>query len=218
MKIGVLGTGSMARVLGAAWVRAGHEVNVAGRSPDRARALADRLGGGAGSVAPEEISEGRDAVFLAVPWEAVEDVLARAGAGAGSMRGRVVVDPVNAVDHGVGVVQVDGGGSAAQRIAELAPGAHVVKAFHLFPAALWERPSPSAPPVVAMCGDDPGALDTAGVLVRDAGGVPAVLGPLSRSRQLEEVAGFAAALHLSGADPAAALPSTSGAAGKAGTS
>ncbi|MDA2804157.1 NAD(P)-binding domain-containing protein [Nocardiopsis sp. LSu2-4] len=211
MKIGVLGTGNMARVLGTAWVRAGHEIAVSGRSSDKARALADRLGGGAGVVEPEEVTEGQDAVLLAVPWEAVEDVLAGAGAGDGSLRGTALIDPVNAVDHGAGIVQVDGGGSAAQRIAGLAPGAHVVKAFHLFPAALWERPSPSAPPVVAMCGDDPGALDTAGVLVRDAGGVPAVLGPLSRSRQLEEVAGFAAALHLSGADPAAALPSTAGA-------
>lgn len=157
-----------------------------------------------------EAANGKDAVLLAVPWAAVEDALKNMGAGDGSLRGTALIDPVNAVDHGVGVVQVDGGGSAARRIASLAPGAHVVKAFHLFPSAVWEAPPEMAPPVVAMCGDDPGALDTVGSLVRDAGGVPAVLGPLSRARQLEEVAGFAAALHLSGVDPAAAVPTTSG--------
>jgi Predicted dinucleotide-binding enzymes len=31
-----------------------------------------------------------------------------------------------------------------------------------------------------MCGDDPAALRVVGELVRDAGGEPAVLGPLSR--------------------------------------
>ncbi|MDA2813826.1 NAD(P)-binding domain-containing protein [Nocardiopsis sp. RSe5-2] len=215
MRIGVLGTGNMAAALGAAWAQAGHGIAVGGRSTGKARALADRLGGGARGVTMQEAATDKDAVLLAVPWAAVEDVLGGVGAGDGSLRGTALIDPVNAVDHGVGVVQVGGGGSAAQRIAALAPGAHVVKAFHLFPSAVWEAAQETAPPVVAMCGDDAGALDAVGALVRDAGGVPAVLGPLSRARQLEEVAGVAAALHLSGVDPSAALPSTAGTAGAA---
>jgi predicted dinucleotide-binding enzyme len=43
-------------------------------------------------------------------------------------------------------------------------------------------------------------------LVRDAGGRPAVLGPLSRARQLEEVAGFVIGLAFSGVDPSSAIP------------
>jgi 8-hydroxy-5-deazaflavin:NADPH oxidoreductase len=60
---------------------------------------------------------------------------------------------------------------------------------------------------VAMCGDDPAALRTVGQLVRDAGGVPAVLGPLDRTRQLEEVAGFVIGLAFAGVDPGSAIPS-----------
>ncbi|WP_308208835.1 NAD(P)-binding domain-containing protein [Actinoalloteichus caeruleus] len=45
MRIGILGTGTMASALGAGWVRAGHEVVVGGRSRDRARRLAHGLGG-----------------------------------------------------------------------------------------------------------------------------------------------------------------------------
>jgi hypothetical protein len=58
-----------------------------------------------------------------------------------------------------------------------------------------------------MCGDDPAALRTAGQLVRDAGGVPAVPGPRTRTRQLEEIAGFVIGLALAGVDPRFAIPS-----------
>ncbi|WP_342747028.1 NAD(P)-binding domain-containing protein [Nocardia amikacinitolerans] len=44
MRIGILGTGAMAAALGGRWARAGHDVTVAGRSQDKARMLATRLG------------------------------------------------------------------------------------------------------------------------------------------------------------------------------
>jgi predicted dinucleotide-binding enzyme len=59
---------------------------------------------------------------------------------------------------------------------------------------------------VAICGDDQGALDTVGALVHDAGGAPAVLGSLKRSRQLEEIAGFVIGLAFKGVDPRSAVP------------
>ncbi|WP_253860160.1 hypothetical protein [Actinoalloteichus caeruleus] len=64
-----------------------------------------------------------------------------------------------------------------------------------------------AAPAVAMCGDDPVAVERVASLVRDLGGVLAALGRLDRARQLEEIAGFATSLALSGTDPRSALPS-----------
>lgn len=46
MRIGILGTGTLAEALGAGWARAGHELAVGGRSADRARRLAGTLGPG----------------------------------------------------------------------------------------------------------------------------------------------------------------------------
>jgi predicted dinucleotide-binding enzyme len=84
-------------------------------------------------------------------------------------------------------------------------GAHVVKAFHLFPAEQWSDPaSPSV--TVAICGDDPHALDITRTLVRDAGAEPALLGGLARARQLEEIAGFTIGLVVAGFDPRTAIP------------
>lgn len=145
-------------------------------------------------------------MLLAVLWVGVEDVLRCAGATEGALAGTTLIDPTNSVEHGVGVLLTEPGTSAAQRIAELAPGAHVVKAFHLFAADQWTAPTDDTPVTVAMCGDDPAALRTAGALVRDAGGVPAVLGPLDRARQLEEVAGFVIGLAFAGVDPRSAVP------------
>ena len=57
-----------------------------------------------------------------------------------------------------------------------------------------------------MCGDDATALNVVGELVRDVGGVPAVLGTLSRVRQVEEVAGLVIGLAFAGFDPGSAVP------------
>ncbi|GII96111.1 NADPH-dependent F420 reductase [Sinosporangium siamense] len=201
MRIGVLGTGVLAEALGSAWVRAGHEVVVGGRSREKAAALAGRLGGTASAAGLREAVAGCDAVLLAVSWDGVEEVLEVAGSG---LAGVPLIDPTNAVEHGVGVLLTGPGGSGAQRIAALAPGAHVVKAFNMFPSARWA--GGGGPATVVMCGDDEGALRVVGGLVRDAGGVPAVLGPLARSRQVEEAAGFVIGLAFAGVDPRSAVP------------
>ena len=204
MRIGILGTGTLAGALGAAWVRAGHEVLVGGRSREKAQAVAGRMGAGARAVSPAEAVAGRDAVLVAVAWEGLPDILRAAGADDGSLAGIPVIDPTNAVEHGVGVLLPADGRAAAEHLADRAPGAHVVKAFHLFPSDQWAEGR--EPVTVPLAGDDPAALDTVSRLVRDVGAHPAVLGPLHRARQLEEVAGFVIALAFSGADPNSAIP------------
>ncbi|MFH8464442.1 NADPH-dependent F420 reductase [Streptomyces sp. NPDC017991] len=211
MRIGILGTGTLAAALGEGWIRAGHEVWIGGRSQVKAGKLAERLGRGALAATPREAVTGRDAVLLAVSWDGVGDMLGLAGAADGVLAGTPLIDPTNAVAHGVGDLLTGRGESMAMRIAGLAPGAHVVKAFHLFPAGLWTSPADDGRPraTVAMCGDDPTALRIVGELVSDVGGAPATLGSLDRVRQLEEVAGFVIGLAFAGVDPNSAVPKVS---------
>jgi len=205
MRIGILGTGTLATALATAWARAGHEIAIGGRSSAKAQEIAGRLGSAVQAVTPREAITGRDAVLLAVSWDAVEPVLRDAGAADGLLDGTPLIDPTNAVEHGVGTLLTAPGDSIADRIARLAPGVRVVKAFHLFASTQWtDRDLP--PVTVAMCGDDPAALKVVGELVRDVGGAPAVLGPLARVRQLEEVAGFVIGLVFAGVDPTSAIP------------
>ncbi|GLW95200.1 NADPH-dependent F420 reductase [Actinokineospora globicatena] len=195
MRIGILGTGAVAAALGARWAH--HDLTIAGRSPANTRALADRLGATAATF--REAVTNADVVLLAVRWEGVPDVLAAAG---DALRGKALIDPTNAVENGIGVLLPST--SAAESVAERS-GAHVVKAFHLFPAAHWADATGT---VVPLCGDDQAALTAVAGLVRDTGATPAVLGPLSRARQLEEVAGFVIGLAFAGVNPNSAVPST----------
>ncbi|KXK60328.1 NADP oxidoreductase [Micromonospora rosaria] len=203
MRIGILGTGTLATALALGWSRAGHDISIAGRSPDRAEAAAKTSGARARRL--PDVAVDADVVLLALHWEGIADILTEAGAPAGSLAGVPLIDPTNAVEHGVGVLRTGSGRAIAQHVADLAPGAHVVKAFHLFPSTRWTAPA-SSPVTVAMCGDEPRALEVVGSLVRDVGGVPAVVGGLDRARQLEEVAGFVIALAFAGVDPQTAIP------------
>ena len=204
MRIGILGTGTLAVALGAAWTRVGHEVLVGGRSPDRATAAATRMGGSAQAVTPAEAVAGRDAVLVAVSWQGLPDILHAAGAADGALAGTPLIDPTNAVEHGVGELLTPDGRAVADHVADWAPGAQVVKAFHLFPADQWNEGR--KPVTVVLAGDHEDALRITTDLVRDVGAQPAVLGPLSRARQLEEVAGFVIGLAFSGVDPNSAIP------------
>jgi predicted dinucleotide-binding enzyme len=199
MNIGILGTGALAAALGGRWSQAGHDIIVGGRSPDKVRDLATRLSARPATI-PDLVRDA-DAVLLAIAWDGVADVLREADDWAGT----VLIDPTNAVEHGIGVLRTPPGESGAQRIAALAPGARVVKAFHLFPAEHWTDPTGEQATVV-ICGDDPHALAVTETLIRDAGAEPAVLGGLDRARQLEEVAGFTIGLAFTGTAPRAALP------------
>ena len=208
MRIGILGTGGMASALAEAWTRAGHDVLVGGRSIANARAIADRLGEAVQAADPADVVRGSDALVVAVAWEGIDDVLALAGAHQGSFAGKAVLDCTNAVDYASGMLEPPVG-SAAEHIAAVAAGGHVVKALHLFAGTSW-----LAPPVegertrtVAICGDDPEALATAAGLIRDLGAAPAVLGGLDHARQLEEVAGFVIRLVTVGRNPVTALSS-----------
>jgi len=203
MRIGILGTGTLATALATTWTRTGHDISIGGRSAERAEVAAKASGARARRL--PDVAVDADAVLLAVHWSGAGDILTAAGAPAGSLSGKALIDPTNAVDHGVGVLRTEPGRAFAQDVAELAPGAHVVKALHLFPSTRWTTAG-SPPVTVAMCGDDRQALATVGSLVRDLGGAPAVLGGLDRARQLEEVAGFVITLAFAGVDPQSAIP------------
>jgi predicted dinucleotide-binding enzyme len=207
MRIGILGTGVMASALAEAWVRRGHHVLVAGRSQDKARAIAERLGDAVEAVTPAQAAGASDAVVVAVAWEGLDHMLALAGAGEGSMAGKAVIDCTNAVDYASGLLKPPTG-SAVQHIAGQAVGSRVVKALHLFAGASWLAPTPAGQPkrTVAMCGDDDAALGIAAELIRDLGGVPAVIGGLEHARQLEDVAGFVMRVVAAGHNPVTAVP------------
>jgi predicted dinucleotide-binding enzyme len=230
MRIGFLGTGNMTVALGKVWAAAGHQVFVAGRSSDNATKAAAEFAGT--PVPPAGLAAEADVIVVAVAWEGLAPMLTTAGAPGGAFAGKTVIDCTNAVDYATGRLKPESG-SAAELVAALAPGAHVVKALHLFAGVSWPgrdggTPDPARDAgeaaaardagaaaardagvgrsTVAVCGDDAGALEVAATLIRDLGGETAVVGDLSSARQLEEAAGFVMRVVAAGHNPRSAVP------------
>ncbi|MBO4270605.1 NAD(P)-binding domain-containing protein [Microbispora triticiradicis] len=201
-----MGTGNLAVTLGRAWAAAGHSLLVAGRDPRHARRAADRIGPAAEAADPAGLAARVDALVIAVAWEGLEAAVSLVGGPQGALTGKTVIDCTNPVDYATGELKPVSG-SAAALVARTAPGAHVVKALHLFAGASWPYVGPrESAPVVAVCGDEPGALDRAAALIRDLGGRTAVVGGLGSARQLEEAAGFVMRVVAAGHNPRLAVP------------
>ncbi|RFU87946.1 NADP oxidoreductase [Streptomyces triticagri] len=204
MRIGVLGTGNMADALATHWARAGHEVLVGGRDAARTAALAERVGGAAGDL--RAAAEFGQVVLAALPFGAGADVVRELGA---ALDGKVLLDCSNPVGPGF-LLQTEGGVSAAQLLADAAPGARVVKAFNLCHEDVWRMRPPvfdGRPLAVPVCGDDAESVALARALVSDAGCVPVSGGGLERAGLLEATAALFIGLWVGeGADAQAIAP------------
>lgn len=192
MRIGILGSGRMGGAIGTLWARAGHLVTFSyARDAQALVRLAAAAGHGARAGTPREAAEGADVVLLAVPWEQVDDVLARAG----PLDGRVLVTCVSALrpDFSGQATGIAGSGdrSAAEAIAMRAPGARVVEAFNTTFAEILAAPSrdfAGERPSLLYCGDDADARATVRALIEDCGYDPVDVGPLAHARSLEALA------------------------------
>lgn len=183
--IALLGTGRMATALARSWLDKGHTLVLGSRSPDASRsrlgALADQL-----RVAGfAEACAGAEVVVLAVPWHAVREVLGACG----DLGGKVLIDTTSPFGGETDRSALGPETSAAEEIARLARGAHVVKALN---AIFWKnlRDPSFAGQRVSMfyCGDDDSSKSTVAALGLHLGFDPIDCGPLPRARILESLA------------------------------
>lgn len=190
MRIAFLGYGNVGLAVARAVARAGHDVVFATNPdrPDRATAAiaAHRdLAGAAVAPAPEAVA-GSDVVVLAVPFGSLDELLPPLADG---LARRIVIDATNPVGpgltHGLGSRQ-----AGAQRVAELLPGAAVVKAFNVYGAESLDSP-PTGPgelrAVMPIAGDDADAKATVSDLLDQIGWEPLDVGPLAAAVDLEHM-------------------------------
>jgi predicted dinucleotide-binding enzyme len=187
MNIGVIGAGNIGSTLGKLWVEAGHQVRFASRHPEELQPLIARLGQRASAGTPAEAARFGEVVMLTVPLSAVPGL---AGDPAASLAGKVVLDTGNAYERRDGAAAREASrhpqGSAGWAAA-MFPGARWVKAFNTVNFKTLEREAHRNGDRVGipLAGDDPGALETAARLVRDAGFDPVIVGGLARGKEFE---------------------------------
>ncbi|MDO7883088.1 NADPH-dependent F420 reductase [Salinibacterium soli] len=181
--ISIIGIGNMGSAITGIAAKSGASVQVVGRDQEKVDALAAGTGATAALFGAPLTG---DIVVLAVPFGAVEEILATYGEQLG---GKIVVDITNPVDFSTfdGLV-VPADGSAADVIAAAVPTAKVVKAFNTtFAATLASGSVGTGTTTVLVAGDDQDAKDAVIAFVT-AGGVNAEdAGSLKRARELESL-------------------------------
>ena len=196
-KIGVIGgTGPQGRGLAYRMVKAGRDVVIGSRSPERAEEVAtsirDRISGSAQVVGAGNLDAAAraDVVVLAVPYDGQAALVTDL---APVLAGKVIISCVNPLGfdgRGPFALTVPDG-SAAEEVQRIVADARVVGAFHHLSAAkLWSEAELLDEEDVLVCGEDAEAkalvLDLAGS-VTGRRGIDA--GRLLWARQLEPLTG-----------------------------
>jgi NADPH-dependent F420 reductase len=187
MKIGILGTGNVAKGLGKALTHHGYHVMFGSREAAKANALAGEMEHYAsGGTIANAIHYG-EIVILAVPYKAVDDVLRNID----TFRDKVVVDCTNPIIFGeMAELAIGHTTSAAEQISRMIPEARVVKAFNTSFANHFANGPYFGPHDASMfyCGDDDQAKESVCRLIEAVGFEPVDCGPLNSARMLEPMA------------------------------
>lgn len=146
--ISIIGTGNMARAIGALAVAGGNTVEVIGRDGSKAADLAKALGGGA-TTGEFGAAPAGDIVIVALLYANVVPVVAQYG---DALAGKVIVDISNPFNSAADGLAIPEDTSIAQEVAKVAPAsASVVKAFNTIFGVVLDKGRPLD---VFIAGDD----------------------------------------------------------------
>ena len=176
--ISIIGTGNMARTIGARAVAGGNTVEVMGRDQSKAADLAKALGGGATTGEWGTVPAG-DIVIVALLYANVAPVVAQYG---DALAGKVIVDISNPFNSAADGLATREDTSIAQEVAKAAPAsASVVKAFNTIFRHVLEKGRPD----VFIAGDDAQAKAGVEAFIESLGLRPLDVGGLKMAHWLE---------------------------------
>lgn len=189
-KIGILGTGDVAKALGAALLQLGHEVRLGSRSAAHpgATAWADEQGAKASTGTFADAAKFGDLIILATLGTANEPALKLAGPE--NFAGKIVIDTTNPLDISAGPARlklaIHGEDSAGERVQALLPAARVVKAFNTIGHPYMFRPQfAGGPPDMFICGNEAAAKQEVTALLKEFGWGTVDIGAIDGARYLE---------------------------------
>lgn len=176
--ISIIGTGNMARTIGALAVAGGNTVEVMGRDHAKATDLAEAIGGGATTGAWGAVPAG-DIVIVALLFDSVVPAVAHYG---DALAGKVIIEisnPFNATADGLAHRGVT---SIAREAAKVAPAsASVVKGFNTVFRQVLEQGRPD----IFIAGDDARAKERVSAFIKSLGMRPMDVGDLEMAHWLE---------------------------------
>lgn len=187
LKLGFIGAGREGGALGTLFAKAGHSVMFSSRHPETLADLVAGAGPNAKAGTVEEAVAFGDAIFLVVPYAAVEQI--GKDNGAAIAKKALLVDVSNPIPRRDGedfVKQVNEMGGPGLATAKYFPGARLVRAFNAIGFGRLSEASTKtdAKIGVPIAGDDKGAIDLASALITQIGFVPVLVGGLAMGKYL----------------------------------
>ncbi len=188
MKIGVLGSGDVAKTLAAGLVKHGHEVKLGTRAPDK---LADwaKQNSKVGITSFSETAKFGELVILAVKGTAAADALRAAGAA--NLSGKIVIDATNPIadappDNGVLKFFTNINESSMELLQREFKDARFVKAFNSVGASCMVNPQfKGGKPTMFICGNDDAAKKVVHQILDQFGWEIADMGKVEAARAIE---------------------------------
>jgi 8-hydroxy-5-deazaflavin:NADPH oxidoreductase len=188
MKIGVLGSGDVAKVLATGFLKHGHEVMLGTRDRTKLAAwFTQNPRGRIGSF--DETANFCEVVVLAVKGTAAGDVLRAAGAK--NLSGKSVIDATNPIadappTNGVLKFFTNLDESLMERLQREFPDAHLVKAFNSVGNTRMVNPQFTAgKPTMFICGNNEQAKDIVAGILDQFGWDTADMGKVEGARAIE---------------------------------
>ena len=191
--IGIIGAGRLGQALARTARRADQPVVIANsRGPESLTSVVDALGAGITAGTTHDAAR-CSIVALAVPWTSIQDALAEL-----SWSGEIVIDATNAVQIPSLEPLPLGGLTSSEIVAQLVPGARLVKAANTFAAdVLGADPREAVGRrVMFVSGDDAEAKRAVGELFDAAGFFPIDIGDLVTGGAMQQAGGSLAGHNL----------------------
>jgi 8-hydroxy-5-deazaflavin:NADPH oxidoreductase len=165
MKIGIIGSGTVGRVLGTAFLKEGHEVMLGTRNTSKDEVVKWKKENPSGNTGKfEDTAKFGELLVLTTSGDAAENAATMAGID--NFKNKVVIDTTNPIAKEApvnGVLKYFTGmnESLMERIQRLIPDAKMVKAFNSVGNAVMYKPNfPGGKPTMFICGNDDGAKKT----------------------------------------------------------
>ncbi len=193
-KYAIIGSGAIGSALAERFHAAGVDAVIANtRGPASLQAITDKFGSTVKAVELEHALQS-DVVILAVPYDALPELAKRKSA----WDGRTIVDATNAIDFPAFKPRDLGGRLSSEIVAELFPGAQLVKAFNTLPAAVLaaDPVKQSGRRVLFLSGNSPEASEKVADLIARLGFAPSDLGSFKASGSLQHFGQPLVALNL----------------------
>lgn len=188
MKVGVLGSGDVAKVLAGGFVKHGHQVKLGTRSPAKLSEWASANRSIAVGTFTEAAQFG-ELIVLAVKGTAAREALELAGSS--NVAGKTVIDATNPIAdappvNGVLKFFTSLDESLMERLQKAFPNAHLVKAFSSVGNACMVNPQfQGGKPTMFICGNDEAAKAQVHAVLDQFGWETADMGKAEAARAIE---------------------------------